>query len=227
MFNQEQLDPLAFDPGQGRAGGHGPDVAGRLRAVGRAAGNGRSARGDLRQRFGPGNQPRRVGIVHGRPASRCGEGTLDAAGRALARPDPQLLPQGRRGPAAAGRHRAARHEGAAVRAGDPGQGRAVRRPGQRGAGVEEPGPGKGEGRGPRPGAPGGRGTAQAPGVALRPGDPRLARPQPSTPLPQPAEPRLAAHHPPQPEELQQRPSRRSSRRRSRSFAGGTGRTNGT
>ena len=169
----------------------------------------------------------RVGIADGGPAARRGQGALAAAGRALARPDPQLLSQGRRGPAAAGRHRTARHEGAAVRAGDPGQGRAVDRPGQRGAGAEEPGPGEGEGRGPRPGAASGRGTAEAAGVALRPGDPRLARPQPALPVSQPAEPRLAAHHPPQPEELQRDPARRSSRRRSRSSAGSTGRTSGT
>src|SRR5262249_47968353 len=73
-------DPLAFDPGQGRAGGPGPDVTGWLRAVGRADGNGRGARGDLRKRFGPGNQPQRVGIADGRPASRCGEGALAATG---------------------------------------------------------------------------------------------------------------------------------------------------
>ena len=79
-----------------------------------------------------------------------------------------FLPQRRRGPAATGRHRTARHEGAAVRAGDHGQSRAVPRSGQRGAGAEEPGPGKGQGRGPRPGPAGGRGIAEAPGVAASP-----------------------------------------------------------
>ena len=167
-------------------------------------GDGRSPRGDLRERFRPGDQPRRMGIAHGRAAPRRGQGALDAAGGPLARSDPQLLPQRRRGPAAAGRHRAAGDEGALVRAGDHGQGRAVRRSGQRGAGTEEPGPGKSEGRRPRPGAAGRRGVAQASGIAIRPGDPRLARPQPALAVSQPAEPRLAAHHPPQPQELQRR-----------------------
>ena len=39
---------------------------------------------------------------------------------------------------------------------------------------------------------------------IRPGHPRRARPQPAQPVSQPAQPRLAAHDPPQPEELQPR-----------------------
>ena len=49
-----------------------------------------------------------------------------------------------------------------------GQGRAVARSGQHGAGAEEPGAGKGQGRGPRPGAARRRRTAQAAGIASSP-----------------------------------------------------------
>ena len=47
----------------------------------------------------------------------------------------------------------------------------------------------------------GRGASQAARIAVRPGDPRLARSEPALAIPQPAKPRLAANDPPQPQKL--------------------------
>ena len=221
--------PLAIDPRQRLAGGawHRMSPAGCTLAC-RADGDGRGPGGDLRQRSDAGNQPRASGNrprkagptarSKGAPCRAWPAGWTRSA-TFFPKDVVVLLQQDaieRRG-----------HEGAAVRAGDHGQGRALARPGRARCWSEEPGPGKGQGRGPGPGAAGGRGMRKRLESRFAQAIRGALRPQPAPPVSQPAEPRLAAHDPPQPQELQHRAARRSSPSRSRSSAGSSGRTNGT